>query len=120
MPIVDVEIVGGNDHAEAGLARTLAVALGDVFASPPGSTWVRLRSLPQACYAENGGADAGAPPVFVTVLQAQPATGGALRDEVLRVTAAVAIAVGRPADRVHVQYAPAGAGRQAFGGRLVE
>jgi phenylpyruvate tautomerase PptA (4-oxalocrotonate tautomerase family) len=120
MPIVDVEIVGGAVHADGRLAGILAEALGEVFASPPGHTWVRLRELPQACYAENGGADAGEPPVFVTVSQAHPATGEALRDEVLRVTAAVARAVGRPVDRIHVQHAPAGAGRQAFGGRLVE
>jgi len=33
---------------------------------------------------------------------------------------AVAAAVGRSPERVHVQYAPAGAGRQAFGGVLVK
>lgn len=120
MPIVDVEVVEGGECADARFARALADALGEAFASPPGHTWVRLRLLPQACYAENGDVASGAPPVFVTVLQAKPATGATLRDEVLRVTAAVARAVGRPADRVHVQYAPAGAGRQAFGGRLAE
>lgn len=34
-------------------------------------------------------------------------------------TAALARASGRPAERVHLEYAPAGAGRIAFGGRLI-
>jgi len=59
-------------------------------------------------------------PAFVTILHAHPPAGAALAAEVLAVTSAVANCLGRPAERVHVQYAPAAAGRQAFGGKLVE
>jgi hypothetical protein len=56
----------------------------------------------------------------VTILHARPPAGAALRAEVTSVTGAVAQCVARPPERVHVRYASAGAGRQAFGGRLVE
>lgn len=121
MPIVDVEIVCDAARA-AGVASTsaLADALGQVFGSAPGQTWVRLRLLERLAYAENGvSLDAGDGPVFVTVLHAHLPQGAALQAELAAVTQAVAHSVGRAADRVHVQYAPPGAGRQAFGGRLV-
>lgn len=121
MPIVDVELVGDTTPGGAGGAAALADALGRVFQSPPGRTWVRLRRLDSGAYAENDvQLDAGELPVFVTVLQAQPPAGAALAEEVAAVTAAVAGCVGRPAERVHVRYLPPAAGRQAFGGRLVE
>jgi phenylpyruvate tautomerase PptA (4-oxalocrotonate tautomerase family) len=122
MPIVTVELVCESE-AEAGAvsARALADALGQVFRSPPGRTWVRLRILGSGAYAENG-ASLGAfeLPAFVTVLQARPQSGSALAAEVLAVTEVVAKCIGRPVERVHVEYAPQAAGRQAFGGHLVE
>lgn len=39
--------------------------------------------------------------------------------EVLALTQAVAACLGRPPGQVHIQYAPPGSGRQAFGGTLV-
>ena len=87
---------------------------------PPGTTWVRTRVLDRSHYAENG-----APltvdelPVFVEILQRQPPAGDALDAEVAAVTEAIAQVVGRPGDRVHVQYAASATGRQAFGGRVV-
>lgn len=120
MPIVDVEIVCTPDQ-QASLpdANALASALGKVFASAPGRTWVRLRLLDAAHYAEN---DAPAPspgPVFVTVLHARPPADVTLDAEAAAVTQAVAAAVGRQPENVHVEYLPAAAGRQAFGGQLV-
>lgn len=121
MPIVDVEIVKADDARGAGDARALADALGRVLATDPGRTWVRLRALPAIAYAENESEPGPAEwPVFVTVLHAHPPEGAARAAETLAITSAVAGWARRPADRVHVQYAPAGAGRQAFGGRLVE
>jgi hypothetical protein len=118
MPIVDVEIVGGEAGRLA--AQPLADALGAAFSSPPGRTWLRLRFLAADAYAENGGASAPDPgPVFVTVLHAHPPQGDALGAELAAIGAAVAEWCGRPPERVHVQYGAAGAGRQAFGGRLV-
>jgi hypothetical protein len=59
-------------------------------------------------------------PVFVTVLHQRPPQGAALQQEVMALTTAIATLMQRSPERVHVQYAPAAAGRQAFGGRLVE
>jgi len=53
------------------------------------------------------------------VQHAQLPDGPALLAEVAAVTQAVAHCVARPLERVHVQYAAPGAGRQAFGGRWV-
>lgn len=121
MPMVDIELVCETpSDAGAVSTRALADALGEVFRSPPGRTWVRLRVLRATAYAENGvDAAVSGLPVFVTVLHAHPPTGPALADEALAVTAAVAGCLARPPERVHVQYAPPGAGRQAFGGQLV-
>lgn len=122
MPILDVEPVVGEDHTlDPSLAQRLADAAAVVFGSAPGRVWVRLRPLPAAQYAENASVAAGADadlPVFVTVLHAHPPAGDARANEAALLTAAVAQAIGRAAERVHVQYAPPGAGRQAFGGRL--
>ena len=124
MPIVDVEVVGGGEGASSGVAvsaRALADALGQVFASPAGRTWVRLHNLDGADYAENEVALSESDwPVFVTVQHAHPPAGSALASELDTVTQVVARCVARAPERVHVQYAAAGQGRMAFGGRVVE
>jgi phenylpyruvate tautomerase PptA (4-oxalocrotonate tautomerase family) len=122
MPILDIERVlpAGADPAPPGLAAALADAAGRVIGSPPGRTWVRLRGLPASAYAENGVAvDAAALPVFVTVLHAHPPQGDALDTQVRALTDALAGVLSVEPARVHVQMAPPGAGRQAFGGELV-
>jgi hypothetical protein len=116
VPIVDIHCVG----APAPAAQGLADAIGDALRLPPGRIWVRLHLLPAAHYAENGDALQGVLPVFVNILHAHPPTGVALHAEVAALTRAVAGVSGRPVERVHIEYAPAGAGRMAFGGRLVE
>lgn len=121
MPIVDIELVCARESEITEVsAAELADALGQVFTSPPGHTWVRLRYLGSAAYAENQsvvGADEL--PVFVTVLHARLPEGEALAAEVRAITSVLANCLGRSTERVHVQYAPAAAGRQAFGGVLV-
>jgi phenylpyruvate tautomerase PptA (4-oxalocrotonate tautomerase family) len=121
MPILDVEVVADSGDGLAGVnAQALADAAAAVLHAPPQRVWVRLRHLPSAYYAENGAPASTAPwPVFVTILHAHPPQGDALQQEVQALTAALAKVLGRPAERVHLQYAPAGVGRQAFGGRLV-
>ena len=123
MPILDVEaVVAEGQKLDPLLAQRLADAAAAVFGSAPGRVWVRLHPLPAAHYAENGGAAADADaerPVFVTVLHAHPPEGQARVSETALLTTALAQTIGRAAERVHVQYAPPGAGRQAFGGRLV-
>ena len=122
VPILDIDLVQPDGAAPpvAALTQALADAAGHVFGSAPGRTWVRLRTLPTSQYAENDAVlapDEG--PVFVTVLHARPPRDDALAIEVAALTQAVSAALGRAQDRVHVQYAPAAAGRQAFGGSLV-
>jgi len=122
MPILDVELVQSDGAAPpaASLAQALADAGGGVFGSLPGRTWVRLRVLPAPQYAENDASVAPDQlPAFVTVLHAWPPEGEALAGEVAALTQALAICLGRAPGCVHVQYAPPGAGRQAFGGKLV-
>jgi phenylpyruvate tautomerase PptA (4-oxalocrotonate tautomerase family) len=123
MPILDIERVlpDGEEAVPAGLAAVLADATGRVFGSAPGRTWVRLRALPASAYAENGTTlSSDALPVFVTVLLAQPPKGDALAAQVRALADAVAQALHIEATRVHVQLAPPGMGRQAFGGTLMQ
>ena len=122
MPIVTVELVGELDHApERNLAQVLADAIGLALASPPGQTWVRLRRLARHDYAENESiVNPDQLPVFVTIVKRQLPSPPELGAEVSALTVAVAKAVGRPAACVHVAYEPAGAGRLAFGGKLVQ
>ncbi len=121
MPIADVRVVTSSAEFEsAGLAQALADAIGTAIGAQPGSVWVRLSFLAAANYAENGpplGADEL--PVFVTLLRAAVPSGATLAAEVRSLTSAVAAATGRPVERVHVEHAPPGAGRVAFGGRLI-
>ena len=121
MPIVDIELVGESEAESAGVsARALADAIGHALGSDPGHTWVRLRFLASTAYAENQATLEGADlPVFVTVQHAHPPLGEALVSEAMALTLAVAKCLARAPERVHVQYAPAAAGRQAFGGTLV-
>ena len=122
MPILDIELVqpdGALPPASA-LTQALADAAGRALGAAPGRTWVRLRTLPAAHYAESETAvSADELPVFATVLHAHVPQGDALAVEATALTQALAACLGRSSQRVHVQYAPAAAGRQAFGGVLV-
>jgi phenylpyruvate tautomerase PptA (4-oxalocrotonate tautomerase family) len=122
MPIVTVDLVVESGIAlDQDLAQSLADGIGRALKSPSGQTWVRLRSLGRSDYAENEsllGADEL--PVFVTVLKRQLPLGAELGGEVAALTQAIAQIVRRPVACVHVEYAPAAAGRVSFGGKLVE
>jgi hypothetical protein len=122
MPLLEVEIVlSPGEVLSADLARSIAEEAGGIFASPPGHTWVRLRSLQAHAYAENGGGPpAGVYPVFVNVLKSVLPRGEALQAEVDALTGVVARLCGRSAQNVHIIYLPEAAGRVAFGGRLVQ
>ena len=122
MPILEIDLVqpDGAPPPAAVLTQALADAAGRVLGTAPGRTWVRLHTLPAAHYAENESAVATDElPVFATVLHAHPPQGDALAVEAAALTRALAICLGRSPQRVHVQYAAAAAGRQAFGGMLV-
>ena len=122
MPIIDVELVASEGYdLSVPSVTTIADALGTVLGCPPGRTWVRLRVLSSSAYAENESSlSEDELPVFTTVLHARLPEGEALVAEVKAITAAIAHCLHRNPDRVHVQYAPAAAGRQAFGGKLVQ
>lgn len=123
MPILDIDIVqpDGSAAPAASLTQALADAAGRALGSPPGRTWVRLRTLAASQYAENEAALAPQDlPVFVSVLYARPPQGPALATEVQALTQALAACLDVASQRVHVQIAPAAAGRQAFGGTLVK
>jgi phenylpyruvate tautomerase PptA (4-oxalocrotonate tautomerase family) len=122
MPIVTVEVVAGSNDAMArGIAQLLADAIGRALKSPPGQTWVRIRSLARDQYAENEAIlNAGQMPVFVTILKRQSPQRAELEGEVTALTHAVAQVIGRPTTCVHIEYAPAGAGRLSFGGIVVQ
>lgn len=123
MPMIEIERVlpDGVPAAPPGLAQDLADAAGDALGSARGHTWLRLRALPVSAYAESGRPRlaADALPVFVTVLQAHPLQGDALAAQVKALTEVLARVLLCDPRRVHVQIAPAAAGRQAFGGRMV-
>lgn len=120
MPIVEVEVVCPSEEFGRFSAPALADALGRVFGSPPGSTWVKLRHLGDRNYAENESCLGGPElPVFVSVLHARVPQGEALVGEARALTNAVAACLGRLPERVHVRYEPPAADRQAFGGTLV-
>lgn len=121
MPVVDIEIVTHpGELLRPKLAEALAERIGEIFASPPGSTWIRLRSLSSETYAENGIDPAETPlPVFVSILKAQPLSPEEQNFEVGQLTDAIADLCRRPAEHVHLIYLPPGAGRVAFGGRRV-
>jgi len=119
MPILDVDYIGPvADNVRRALARRIADAAGVVLGSPARGTWVRMRFVSADEYAENEGAEPGVWPVFVHVLGAEPPEGEALATEARRLTEAIAAACARPAENVHLVYAPPGGGRVAFGGRL--
>jgi phenylpyruvate tautomerase PptA (4-oxalocrotonate tautomerase family) len=121
MPIVTVEVVAGVNAMAPDVAQALADAIGRALKSPPGQTWVRVDSLARDRYAENDAAlDTAQLPVFVTVLKKQVPPRAKLEGEVIALTEAVAQVIGRPVACVHVEYAPAAAGRLAFGGVLVQ
>jgi phenylpyruvate tautomerase PptA (4-oxalocrotonate tautomerase family) len=124
MPIIDIEVIE-DDPPRGHFPRAAVQALTDevaaILGSGPSGTWVRIRYLPRGSYAENGGDVPGSVrPVFVTILLARLPAAAELRRHAERVALAVADALGRPRENVHVLFSPPAAGRIAFGGRLLE
>lgn len=122
MPIVDIRpVVGRRDQVPAGITKAVADAIGRVLHAAPGRVWVRYAEISDQHYAENGAEIETADlPVFVTVLHSVGPEGSARAEEARALTQAVATCFGRPVERVHLEYAPPGRGRVAFGGKLVE
>ena len=121
MPILEVEIVTDlGETLKSGLAQQLADAAGDVFGTPHGRTWVRLRALPREQYAENRAPlTSDIQSVFVSVLKSRSCGPIELKDEVAKLCDEIARVCGRPRENIHILYLPDAAGRMAFGGELV-
>jgi phenylpyruvate tautomerase PptA (4-oxalocrotonate tautomerase family) len=113
MPILEVDVVG---RSTSGLARKIAAAAGPIVGR--GHTWVIVRKVAQADYAEDAG---GAyRPLLVKIMERRRPRGPRLKAEIRALTAAIAKACRHPAENVHILYEPDAAGRVAFGGVLVE
>jgi len=119
MPILHVEVVGNSEDFSPDLAQDLADEVGNVLQSRPQGTWVKLQFLNAAAYAENSGAIEGLP-IIVSLNQAEPPTGDALKRQVASLAQAIAQVAGRPVENVHIIVEPAAKGRIAFGGNLLE
>ena len=122
MPIIDIQLVfESKDKAEGNLAQNLSNALGKVLNAEPGRVWVRLLLLNSDCYAENEvTVKPSELPVFVKVLHATLPEAKILAEQSELLATTVALCLGRQPERVHIEYAAAGAGRMAFGGKLVQ
>jgi phenylpyruvate tautomerase PptA (4-oxalocrotonate tautomerase family) len=120
MPMLDVTVVLRDGESLAhDLAQRLADASAPVFAAAPGTVWVTLTDMPGHRHAENGVAAAEAPrPVLVRITQASGAAPAERADQARRLVATLAPLLARDPSHVHLIYAPPGAGRIAFGGRL--
>ncbi len=121
MPLIEIEIIGELKVPPTGLTQKLVDAIATVLGSDVAQTWLRLRTTPVDCFAENG-ADApqGAAAIFVNVTKRHLPDLATLEVEADHISEAVAKLCHRPKERVHVIYEPPGNGRIAFGGKLVK
>ncbi len=121
MPIVDVRpVVSDSRKLPDDAAQMLADSIARVLSAKAGRVWVRMTELPDGKYAENEATvEDNDLPVFVQVLHADWPDEQTRIKEAAALAEAVAISFGRQIERVHVEYAPPGRGRVAFGGRLV-
>jgi hypothetical protein len=119
MPIVDLLVVMPLGKVlPPGAAQDVANAVATVLHAEPGRVWARVEALPETQYAENQAA-ADAHPVFLKVLHASLPPEEALAIEAKALASAIGAILGRPPERVHVEYSPPGRGRVAFGGQLL-
>lgn len=120
MPILEITIVlKRGEVLPVNTAAAVADAASKVFKTAPGHTWVRLTRLSPEDYAEDGGSQNSAAPVFVTVLKGQLGDTESLQREAARLASTVGRTLNRPAEHVHIIYEPEGLGRIAFGGELL-
>ena len=100
--------------------QVLGVLQGRLLNAKTGRVWVRMTALPAGQYAENGATvEDNDLPVFVRVLHADWPEEDTRSNEAAALAASVASCLGRQVEHVHIEYAPPGRGRVAFGGRLV-
>jgi phenylpyruvate tautomerase PptA (4-oxalocrotonate tautomerase family) len=119
MPILEVEIVlKPGEVLTTDIAARIADVAGEVLASRPRGTWVKVKALDSALYAENGsGSSLDVFPVFVSVLKSS-IDADQLKEEASRLAESIAGVCNRPKENVHIIYEPEARGRVAFGGNL--
>lgn len=121
MPLLDVRpVVSASHELPEDAAQTLADSISRALSAQAGRVWVRLTEIPKGKYAENGEVlQDNELPVFVQVLHADWPDEDARVHEAEALAVEVAASLGRQVERVHIEYAPPGRGRVAFGGKLV-
>ncbi len=120
MPILNVEIVTyQNENIRPDLAMEIANQAGEVFDSAPGNTWVKVYPIADENYAENMVVSESVSPVIVSVLKAKKPSPESMQAEVTKLTAILAKICNRPQENIHIIYVPEGAGRVAFGGKVL-
>jgi len=122
VPIVIVQCVQERTtgpYAEE-TVQSLSDALGQVFGSDPGTTWLKMQYLRCSDYADNAGErDFEIRPTFVEILKQTLQEEDILANEATEIADVGARILSRPKGNSHVIYLPEGAGRVAFGGNLV-
>ncbi|HSM70770.1 MAG TPA: hypothetical protein VK851_04440 [Anaerolineales bacterium] len=120
MPIVDIEIVlKPSETLRESLVSDIADALGKIFNSPQGGTWVKLHELSSDNYAENDEEQNSVHPIFVRIIKSQLPDAAVLQTEAEELSNTIALICGRPPENVHTIFEPQGTGRVAFGGKVV-
>jgi hypothetical protein len=122
MPIVDVcPVLSASRKLPPDAAQTLADSIARVLSVETGRVWVRMTELQDGKYAESEATveDDGLP-VFVQTLHADWPGEDARVKEAEERAETVASSLRRPVEHVHVEYAPPGRIRVAFGGQLVQ
>ena len=119
MPILTIDaVLDPKQPLPAGVASRIADAAAEVLGTASASTWVLIRPIPAANYAENG-VDQAPAPLLVSLRQRQPPEAEQRAQQVLDLTRALARACEREMNQIHILYELPAAGRQAFGGQLV-
>ena len=121
MPIVTVQCVThSSERWPDTTVQKLSDALGDLFQTGPGTTWLRIEYLPRQQYAENRvDLDDDLEPTFVEVLRRSLPRNDILAKEAQQIAVLTGRILSRPAENVHVIYLPESSGRIAFGGKLI-
>ena len=121
MPIIDVcPVVSASMKLPENAAQTIADSISRGLNAKTGQVWVRMTELAAGKYAENGATvEDNDLPVFVRVLHADWPEEDTRSNEAAALAASVASCLGRHVEHVHIEYAPPGRSRIAFGGKLV-
>ena len=121
MPIVTIEVLktAGDPEIPPQTLQQLTDALGELFQSEAGGTWVKLRYLDSSNYAENQTTlPASTRPVMVEIIHSRLPAELELAVQAAAVCEVVAGHLNQPEQNVHILYQPNARGRIAFGGKL--